>query len=461
MRLTVAFFASMLVLSACDGSSGPGATTDTHDPVSGDTTTMKDGGGAGSPAKDGSTGVKPSKDGSIAVKPGKDGTSDVSSSDGIKDPSTSRGDTGEDAGGDPSKGPASDGGEPAAPVDPASPQLALSADFLNKTLTVFDVDKLKEGASKKDVMVGTVDLSKYTPGALAQAITPDGKLALVSISIGFLSSFLPGEPTGGNGMLLFVDLEKLTVVAELQLGNTPMGIAITPDGKRAFVGLLSETYIAVVDIEKRTFEKVQTGAEWNEELALDETGTVAILSSDVAGNVKTFSVAAPAMMGGTFGIDGDAAGVAFFPGTKLAYVMQSPNGLTTTSGGYNLIDVTDPLKPVSVDSKRIPNAPKWYSVTTVRSRNSVAYPSFEDNKVFVYEMKLSGKVVMQAQKIEVGPGDDMPYGVCATPDGRVLVANGAGKNVGVVDLATQKAFMVPWEQTKAGPNDIRLIPKRK
>jgi hypothetical protein len=47
--------------------------------------------------------------------------------------------------------------------------------------------------------------------------------------------------------------------------------------------------------------------------------------------------------------------------------------------------------------------------------------------------------------------------VCAT----LLVANGPSRNVGVVDLATKKAFVVPLEQTKSGPNDIELIPRRK
>jgi DNA-binding beta-propeller fold protein YncE len=339
----------------------------------------------------------------------------------------------------------------------AGPQLAVSADFLNQTLSIFDVNKLKEGATRADVLVGSVDLSAYTPGPLTLAITPDGKTALVSISAGFLNFFITVPP--GDGTLLFVDLATRKVVGELFTGKSPMGIAISPDGKRAFVGHFSETYFAVVDIEKRTFEKVETGLQFNEEFALDDTGTVGALTYGPIGDVKTFSVADPkGTLGQTTGVTGDAAGVAFFPGTKLAYLVQAPTSLNGNVGGHNVVNVENPAMPQALDNVRSTDMISIYPVTPVGPRKSVAFPRTKDNQLSLTEMKLEGQLAVEVQTVPIGPAKSLAYGVTAARDGRVLVAVPGEHYVGVVDLATQKAFSVPWEVTKSGPNDIKLIP---
>ena len=339
----------------------------------------------------------------------------------------------------------------------AKPRLAISADFLSQTLSIFDIDKLREGATRSEVLVGSVDLSQYTPGPLALGVTPDGKTALVSISAGFLGAFIDVPP--GDGTLLFVDLEKREVVGELFTGKSPMGIAISPDGKRAFVGQYAESYFSVVDIERRTFQKVPTGSQYNEELAIDDTGSVGILTYGPAGDAKTFSVSDPAgMLGQTTGLSGDAAGVAFFPGTKIAYLLQAPTVLTLNVGGHNLVDVQDPSRPVASDNVRVNDAPTMYPCTAVGSRKSVVFPQTKDSKLSLVEMGLQGGKAQEVQTIAVGAAENLAYGVASTPDARVLLAVPGEHYVGVVDLASHKAFTVPWEVTKSGPMDIKLIP---
>jgi DNA-binding beta-propeller fold protein YncE len=319
------------------------------------------------------------------------------------------------------------------------------------------VNKLKEGVTRADVLVGSVDLSAYSPGPLALAITPDGKTALVSISPGFLNFFITVPP--GDGTLLFVDLATRKVVGELFTGKAPMGIAITPDGKRAFVGHFSETYFAVVDIEKRTFEKVETGAGYNEEFSLDDSGTVGVLSYGPIGDVKTFSVADPkGTLGQTNSLTGDAAGVAFFPGTKFAYVVQAPTSLNMNLAGHNVVNVENPAMPVALDTVRMTDMSSLYPVTPVGPRKSVAFPRTKDEQLSLVEMKLQGDVAVEVQSVPIGPAKSLAYGLTAARDGRVLVAVPGEHYVGVVDLATKKVFTVPWEVTKSGPNDIRLIP---
>jgi hypothetical protein len=346
-------------------------------------------------------------------------------------------------------GTASDGSAPPE-------RLAVTADFLNQTLSVIDLNRMKDGAKREDVLVGTVDLTKYTPGPLALGITPDGKTALVSISGGWLGAFT--TVPAGNGTFLFVDIASRTVTKELYIGNSPMGIRITPDGKRAFVGLYSETYFAVVDIANQTFTTVQTGADFNEELAFDDTGTVGILSYGPAGNVVTFNVADPTTLGYTTGLTGDAAGVAFFPGTRSAYVVQSATTLTGNVGGHNVVNVTDPKNPVATDNVRLTTSPTWYPVAAVPRRKSVAFPSTLNNMLSVVEMKLAGDTAMQVQSVPVGAAMTLAYGASTDLDGRVLVAVPTEHYVAVVDLDAAKSFMVPWDVTKDGPNDIKAVP---
>ena len=354
-------------------------------------------------------------------------------------------------GGTAGSGPGGAGGETNAPL------LAVSADFLNQTLSIFDVSKFTQGATRKDVLVGTVDLSKYVPGPLAMGITPDGKTALVSISGGFLGAFTTVPP--GAGTLLFVDLEKRAVSAELYTGNSPMGIAITKDGKRAFVGQYSETYFADVDVEKHTFVPIQTGSTFNEEVALDDSGTVGILSYGPQGNCVTFPVdMAATPLGVTIGLTGDAGGVAFFPGTKTAYVVQAPTTLTGNVGGHNVVDVSNPRSPVASDNVRVANSPIYYPVTAVAHRGSVVFPSTQSGKLTLVEMKLDGGVATMVQAIPVGDAQTLAYGVAANPDGKVLIAVPTEHYVAAVDLATAKVVTVPWGVDKAGPNDVKFIP---
>jgi hypothetical protein len=148
--------------------------------------------------------------------------------------------------------PAADGGGPGS-----GGHQAITADWLNKSLTILDLDKLEAGAKRKDVVVATIDLSKYSPGPMEVAVTPDGKTALVSISAGFFTipgsaflvnaSSIPADP----GTLLMVDLSARKVVAELDTGKSPMGILITPDGTKAFVTNFGSAAIAIIDIVHR------------------------------------------------------------------------------------------------------------------------------------------------------------------------------------------------------------------
>ncbi len=442
MRFALRISCWIFILCSCSDGQSPAVPTVTS------------GAGAstsGTPAASGASGTSSSgaESGESTTGMSPEGTSGVASSGTVETMPGISGSTSGIASSGTSASP--DGSAP-----PAGQRLAITADFLNQTLSIIDLNKYKSGSKREDGLVGTVDLSKYSPGPLAIGITPDGKTALVSISGGWLSAFT--TVPAGNGTLLFVDIASRTVTKELNTGASPMGIVITPDGKRAFVGQYSETYFAVVDIEKQTFTQAPTGASYNEELALDDTGTVGILSYGPAGDCTTFPVATPTMLGRTTGLTGDAAGVAFFPGTKSAYVVQSATTLTGEVGGHNVINVSNPAAPVASDNVRINNAPTWYPVTAVPNRSSVAYPMTENSMLSLVEMKLTGDTATQVQSIPIGAAMSLAYGASTDQDGRVLVAEAEDHYIAIVDLDAKTSFMVPWGITKTGPVDIKAVP---
>jgi DNA-binding beta-propeller fold protein YncE len=297
----------------------------------------------------------------------------------------------------------------------------------------------------------------YSPGPLAVAVTPDGKTALASISGGWLGLVTSGIPAG-DGTLVFVDLEARKVKGELFTGASPMGIAIAPDGKHAFVGQLSDTYIAYVDIEKQSYQPISTGNQWNEELAIDDSGTIGALTTGTAGDSMSFSVMNPMSHGQTLGLTGDAGGVAFFPGTKFAFVVQAPTMLTGNTGGYNVLDLSDPASPNATDNQRVVGDTRQaYPVTAVKRRNSVVYPVSDSGKLSLIEMKLDAGKATMVQTVSAGDAQ-FSYGLTATPDGKILACAGGEHFVAVVDLDTGKSFTVPWGTTEMGPMDIEMIP---
>ena len=120
-----------------------------------------------------------------------------------------------------------------------APRLVVTADWLNRSLSLLDYQKLVDGATTRDeALMGTIDLPDFAPGPLEVAITPDSKTAVVTVGPGFFAGALAGlvgaTSIDVHGTLLLVDLATRTVIAELPPPAGPMGVVITPDGKTAF-----------------------------------------------------------------------------------------------------------------------------------------------------------------------------------------------------------------------------------
>lgn len=252
----------------------------------------------------------------------------------------------------------------------------VTADFQLGTLSLLDYDALVAGArDRESLLVDTIELEGFAPGPLEVEIAPDGHTALVSVSPGFFDGFV-GSAIGLtdvalDGAFLVVDLDTREVVAELATADVPMGFAFTPDGARAlsanfgFTGATGST-VSIIDLDALTIvDEIEVG-EGPEQIAIDESGELAIVNVDALDAIRVFSLADPA---GTLSeplvVSDDPSGVAFVPGTTLAVVANSlgPNG-------WAVIDVADPSMPVVVDATTtVPGFP--YGVTAVPGSTDV------------------------------------------------------------------------------------------
>jgi hypothetical protein len=159
----------------------------------------------------------------------------------------------------------------------------------------------------------------------------------------------------------------------------------------------------------------------------------------------------------TVPIDGDSAGVAFFPGTKTAYVVQSYNAITSLSSGYTLVDATNPTAPVKLADVRWTDATYIdYPVIPAPSRGTVLVPVTSNSKLTLREYALGATDVVLKNTWDVAAtGLFGAYSLILDPKGRVVLTMPGDKELAVLDLNTSMAFTVPWG-TQAGPTGIDL-----
>jgi DNA-binding beta-propeller fold protein YncE len=371
---------------------------------------------------------------------------------------------GDDGGGE----PAPDAAVPTDSGPPEPAQQALVSDWLNRRLDLIDVEALAEGATRDDALLASLDLSGYAQAPINAEVTPDGKLALVSLSDGFFALPIAGTLVGASGIptepgsVLFVDLESFEVVAELATGDGPMGIAFTEGGKQAVVAHFGSQALALIDVEAMSMISDVMIGPFGEEIALDDSGEVGIVAYSSAGNVRTFaSDDLPGTISPAVELAGDSAGVAFFPGTKTAYVVQAPNPLLSVIGGHTVVDASDPSAPVVLDDVRSDVAPIAYPAAPVPARGTVVVPTTSTGKLALDEIELQadGKPNV-VQHLEVGTTRRLlgGYGASVDAAGRVLISVPGEQRITVVDLEAGSFFEVPWQGTAAGPMDVALIP---
>jgi YVTN family beta-propeller protein len=188
------------------------------------------------------------------------------------------------------------------------------------------------------------------------------------------------------------------VGTRIPVGNDPFAIAITPDGKHAYV------------------------------------------TNSVSNNVSVIDTATNTVEAATLAVGTNPTAVAVTPDGKHAYVANL---------GSNSVSVIDAASNTVVATIPVGNAPDAVAVTPDGKHAYVA--NSNSNNVSVIDTASNGVVATVA----VGNG---PFGVGITPDGKhAYVANPNSNNVSVIDAATNKVVGTPI-RVGDGPRAVGIVP---
>ena len=353
----------------------------------------------------------------------------------------------------PDAGP--DSGPPLVCTAPAtSSRLVVTADWLARSLTLFGLDRIRDpGCSADEARVGTIDLSAYAPGPIELELTPDGTTAVVAVGPGFYDGFgaaLVGRPDYElDGTLLLVDLIERRVTAEIETMHIPMGIAISPDGTRAYVAEYGHngapgTRIAIVDLTTRALlDEVEVGSR-PEQVVLNGDGTLGALSIDDGIRVfRTDDLAGS--LSPTLATGRDPSDIDFVPGTDLLVVSNS------MASSCSIVDASDPSAPfVVADVRTFGGSP--YAVTWI--------PGTEDVLVTtsVREQLLRIRATDPTASQERYPLPDGAFLLQVAVDaehGIALVPHPVTHMLAVVDLATHAQHGIRWLDA-VGPTYVAI-----
>ena len=113
-------------------------------------------------------------------------------------------------------------------------------------------------------------------------------------------------------------------VSTISIGDHPIGVAITPDGTKAYVANNYGNTVSVINVATGAASTISTGiGNGPDGVAITPDGTKAYVTSFTDSTVSVIAVASDAVIGSPIGIGDSPTGVAITPDGTKAYVANS------------------------------------------------------------------------------------------------------------------------------------------
>lgn len=240
-----------------------------------------------------------------------------------------------------------------------------------------------------------------------------------------------------------------TVVATLTVGVTPAGLAITPDGRFAYVannnnyGIAGSDSVTVLDLTNNTVVTTITDASFNEPytITIDAAGARAYVTNSNSTTVTVIDIATNTVLGTIGGFDGPS-GFAITPDGNFAYVNNygAPGG--AGSGNATTVRVVD-IAAQAIVGPAITVGLAPASLTVTPDGQFVYVINYVDGNPGTGTIS----IIRTSDNTVVGSpitGFSGPFAIAITPDGDYAYVTNFGSNnffpygttVSVVDLAT-------------------------
>jgi len=148
-----------------------------------------------------------------------------------------------------------------------------------------------------------------------------------------------------------------TVTLPFPVGSLPQGVAVTPDGKHAYVAIFSAFAVSVIDTATNTVvgAPIPVGTD-PVGVAVTPDGThVYVTNDNVFGTVSVIDTASNTVVGAPIPVGDQPEGIAITPDAKHAYVTNSrSSNVSVIATASNTVVATVPVgfSPVGSPSRR-------------------------------------------------------------------------------------------------------------
>ncbi|WP_151447487.1 beta-propeller fold lactonase family protein [Lacisediminimonas profundi] len=167
---------------------------------------------------------------------------------------------------------------------------------LNNTVAVID--------TSTNIVTAVITVPGLCPGHVV--ISPDSARAYVTTCTGSCDG-------GAQGLLSTIDTATNTVIASLGVGNGVNGVALSPDGSRAYVANSGDNTVSVVDTASNSVINTITGlGNMSVEIAVTPDGTKAYVGNNASNTVSVIDTASNAIVA-TVPVGAAPLGIAITP----------------------------------------------------------------------------------------------------------------------------------------------------
>jgi len=235
------------------------------------------------------------------------------------------------------------------------------------------------------------------------------------------------------------------VVTTINVGDTPAGIAITPDGKYAYVannnndGIVGGDTVSVINVATSTVIATVSDPSFNQAytITINEMGTRAYVTNSNSSTITIIAIPSNVVIGTIAGFDGPS-GMVISPNGYIAYV-NNYGGPIAGSGFGTTVSVVNLNSNMIVGTITVGQAPAAMAIS--KDGSFVYTINYVDGNPGTGTMSVIR--TSDATVVRTISGFSGPFGVSITPNGKeAFVANFGSNNfspfgttVSVVNLA--------------------------
>jgi YVTN family beta-propeller protein len=306
------------------------------------------------------------------------------------------------------------------------------------TLTVAD----GTGTSTGQVFTGQTLSRNGGPGARASAVVVVQQPTAGAGPVAFVANSEAGQATP---LGLTPATPAAAAGSPIPTGNGPSSVAITPDGRTAYVTNRASNSVSPINVATAQAGAPIAVGTTPEAVAVTPDGSAAYVVSSGEGSVRRITTATGAV-GGPIGVGNAPSAIAIHPGGSRAFVANAADNTVTpldlgsgTAG--NPVSATGLTNPVAIAVH--PGGTVAYVVSSATPTSAGGITSFD----------LSGPTPVPAQTLTIGAAGARPNAVAVTPAGNaayVTTAAGALAQVSLNGLEMTLRSFTPVAQALFG-----------